>query len=204
VRDINHAGLGMSAVSAFMESFQHSPWGFIAIVLSIIGIVMAAPTFIEMFWGRPQIKVTLSQNVRAQKEGLAIGMHIQNEPIKSKFLDMLGVNRRTAEDLTCWYEIRDKHSNIEVVQQFSPVIENGNDRATARINLAASPLQAFAMLGAVMGKKFYFGDEDNPGQVAQCGDYVVTVTVLYGHKSQTYTHTLSVRDAEPYAFWQSS
>src|SRR2546423_652840 len=70
-------------------------WQWVSFVIGLVALGMALPTFIQMFAGRPFIRVAFSDhNLRG---GKTLQCHIQNAPISSRMLRAIGVVRDPAD-----------------------------------------------------------------------------------------------------------
>ena len=90
----------------------HPLWQWIGLFggLTALGVaVMALPTVFQMIWGKPVVKVklvvSLSRNKSDTKRYLVC--KITNPPVKHWVLRMLGVYRRTADDVHALFHIED-------------------------------------------------------------------------------------------------
>jgi hypothetical protein len=52
----------MAYVTGFLDMFQTSPWGFIAILMGTLGLLMAVPPFLQMFKGKPNVVLGFEQH----------------------------------------------------------------------------------------------------------------------------------------------
>lgn len=92
------------------------PWdwvGIAALVIGSVALLMATPTFLQMFCGRPRVEIGFTQE--DYRSSRVLKCEVFNPPIRNRFLRMLVVRRDAIEDLNVTYQIHEAGSNkIEV------------------------------------------------------------------------------------------
>lgn len=75
----------------------------VGIIALLVGI-MATPTILQMFFGRPHL--TFEADDFTGPEGRILVLAIKNEPVKSRFLRLVGVERE-AGDVIAFFDIQE-------------------------------------------------------------------------------------------------
>src|SRR5713101_899603 len=92
-------------------------WDWVAVAAAIIGgvaFIMAAPSVLQMIWGRPQVRYEFDRLVEGQQRALIV--FLKNPPIKeSSILDRIWVHRETVQSLVIQFSISEVGSNTIVV-----------------------------------------------------------------------------------------
>lgn len=119
-------------------------WQWSGLAISVIAFVLAImtlPTAFQMWWGRPEIKIRF---VKADRSNMvALQCYIENEPIRSKLLRMLGVHRDSA-DIAADLTVRETPNGRQIVHK-RPLLNIEQGEPTLRVTLAARLPAIFAV-----------------------------------------------------------
>lgn len=79
-------------------------WVDVILSFTAFGIaIVALPTILQMFWGRPLLRVEFDRAVEDQERMLAV--YLKNPPIKSRTLSRMGVRRESIQSLAASFQI---------------------------------------------------------------------------------------------------
>lgn len=100
---------------AFIGIFRRFPdeWEWVGVVLAGLGIAMATPSILQMFWGRACIETKFEVSAKGHERSLVI--LLKNPPMRNRILKTLGVKRETVQSLTAAIRISEFGSKKIIV-----------------------------------------------------------------------------------------
>jgi hypothetical protein len=101
--------------AAFWGLFDRFPdeWEWVGIIIAGIGLAMATPSLLQMFWGRANVETEFEEY--SEKLERCLLVFFKNSPVKSRLLRILGVKRETVQSLTAEIRISESGSNKIIV-----------------------------------------------------------------------------------------
>jgi len=152
---------------------------FAGILACGLGIAML-PTVFQMIYGRPKVQIVLDNYT---KDGWTIiRCKVFNHIISNRLLKLIGVNRRTAEDIVSHYRIVNRVSKTAKVDQvpFPKMARGGH--LCQRISLPASEYPAmFDVIGRSESGEFAYYIKDKPQKISlEPGIYDMVIDVEVG------------------------
>ena len=141
---------------AFIGIFGRFPdeWEWVGIVLAGVGIAMATPSILQMFWGCACIETEFEVSARGNERSLVI--FLKNPPVKNRILKTLGVKRETVQSLTAEIRISEFGSkNIIVPIRHARLFsdEDTSDKGSNRIVLPPTYSVAASIMVAMWDNK---------------------------------------------------
>lgn len=134
---------------AFVDVFGRFPdnWEWVGIVLAGVGLAMASPSILRMFWGRPLVKTRFENGVEEAERFLPV--YLENPPVKNRILRKLGVRRDTVQSLTVQFRISEVGSGKIVIPIRQARIYSDDDATDEGRNRIALP-PTFSVAASVM------------------------------------------------------
>ncbi len=147
--------------------------GFLALGVAILTL----PTVLQMLYGKPNI--TLEIDIEEREGGRILRCCIFNLPVTNKWLNKLGVERKTAQSIVASFRIEEKGTKREIPTGDVPyIIQYDGTKNAQRVNLSSSIFPAkFAIAKAIYqdGKVEVW---DNPQEIPP-GAYIACVGVTW-------------------------
>jgi hypothetical protein len=158
-------------------------WEWVGIVMAGIGIALATPSTLQMFWGRPIIKIEYGQIPQGNERSLQI--FLNNQPIKNRLLKIFGVKRETVQSLTAEIRISEAGSKkiivpIRHVRLFPEAdIENkGSYQITLPPTYSVSAAIMVVMWDDKEKKGVILGDEIRNHLLLESGYYIMQILLF--------------------------
>ncbi len=111
--------------------------GMIALVVGIVAMVMAAPPFFQMIYGRPKIRIRFDSTVERGVNLLLC--NIYNLPVTNFFLKMLGVTR-SPTDVFASFDVREHGTNKIIANSFRASLFDGKANVSGLTLVVKPPL----------------------------------------------------------------
>jgi hypothetical protein len=177
-------------------------WGWVALVLGGVALFMAVSPFLQMYFGRPKIKIEFIEDTMDGAKFLAC--QLSNPPLVHPIARFLGLHRESAEDLWVGFEIREDKTERVVVPVIVPELNRQGFPPTTHIHLPSSTLIArfpvvFCRLGS---KEVKLADKANP-VVLPPGQYIVAMAVMVSEKSVKVRRRFTIH-TDGYFRWHSN
>lgn len=112
---------------AFFGIFGRFPdnWEWVGIILAGIGITMAMPPILQLFWGHHSLRTRFENGVDGVKRFLPV--YLDNMPVKNKILKKLGIKRDTIQSLTVQFRISEAGSGKVIIPIHNARIYSDDD-----------------------------------------------------------------------------
>lgn len=173
--------------------------GFVIALLALVVAIAALPAVFQMIWGRP--KITLESWTTNLKGGLLLECNIWNEPVNSKLLRIMRVNRMPAHDVTAHIEIKQAGTNEIKVPFFGVSIRSLSGVYAQRISLAASPLRVSFIVVYRRHTDGIVKVNDEHKSTLDVGKYEANIGVIADYKPIREQWAFVVSKQEPYLYW---
>lgn len=173
----------------------------VALIISIIALMVATltlPTIFQMIWGRPKLMICF--DVIEGDDSRFLVVRVYNQPIKNRFLRLLGVRTEAAEDVNARVIIKEYRSQKVISDVVADIKTYTGLPDAQRICLPASIFPA--SIGIVEVK-----DSDGKAKVYEkdifliTGSYSVSVQVISAHKTVLAQGEFLVSDNQPFISW---
>lgn len=186
----------LSWAGSCIEAFQQSPWGFIAFWVGFAGAVMAIPSFLQMFYGRPKLemKFTASHNSKD------LMCEILNSPIGKKWVRWFGVKKESAEGVTCTIELIELRRDRCI--KFYGDIDTGDSSPTRRATIPPSKTPSFVTIVKVMPNREVRLTDKERTLLQGVDNYIVKVTIEAGEDIYMTDKVLAVTQEGLGAHWE--
>ncbi|MGD0794047.1 MAG: hypothetical protein ABR958_00435 [Dehalococcoidales bacterium] len=173
-----------------------------ALIIGVIALIVATPSAIQMFWGKP--KIIFRFYTRDIEEHTILSCDIQNKPIEDSILKALGVYRRSVV-ISATLQIFEEGTNRPFLNEYMPDFFTYSEIRGARITLDSSVIPVTIDIISARkkdGKVVRDEDElrDNLPSIP-IGTYKVRVTLTADSDYITMFHSFYVSDKYPYANW---
>lgn len=86
-----------------------SVWQWVFAVIGMVALIMAIPSFLQMFFGRPNILIAFFENETYPGRRI-LQLELVNSPILNVLLRHLGVRKEPAQEVVVRVEIRRRHN----------------------------------------------------------------------------------------------
>jgi hypothetical protein len=174
-------------------------WALFISISALVLSIMALPTALQMFYGRPNILT--SYGVIPVNGQLHLVCTLQNLPIKNKFLKALGIRRETAESVRANYTIADETGKIiadNVIAAIRHIFE-GDFKGRVNLKLEASIPASdiytdFALAYYAGGMVGLVGDDYHQNIVLPIGKYSATIKIKIAEKEIEKTKRFVVEE----------
>jgi len=162
-------------------------WALCISILAFALSLIALPTALQMFYGRPNIHT--SYGVTPVNGQLHLVCTLQNVPIKNKFLKALGIRRETAESVRANYTIADETGKIiadNVIAAIRHIFEGdfeGKVNLKLEASIPASDIYTdFALAYYARGMVGLVGDDYHPNTILPIGKYTASIKIKIAEK----------------------
>jgi hypothetical protein len=157
-------------------------WQWFTLILSVVALLMAAPTFLQLLFGQPKIGLRFA-NDDSGNEGRLIRVYLMNLPIRSQLLKALRVSRMTAQVVCLDIQVRNALTKQVIVDSFPATIALSPYSKDCRISLASSPLMVSVDLAkwqrSTNSAVLIRGDRLTP---LQQGEYIINIQFVLDDK----------------------
>jgi hypothetical protein len=204
-------GLVVFALRGFLGVFPDS-WEWVGIVLAAVGLLMGAPSMLQMAIGRPKLLLDFDRIARDRERHLAIFLKNQQlgNPLKWKksIWRKLGIKRDTIESLTVSFRISEVGSGkilIPIMQAriYSNADPNelGTWRTTLPPTLSFETTVMVAMWDGNKKRAIVPGDKTKSSVELSAGIYEITVIIAVDGEPQKYSRQLIVGNTADDLTW---
>jgi hypothetical protein len=121
--------------------------GFIVGVIALLVGIMAIPTILQMFFGRPRL--TFEADDFTGPDGRILVIAIKNPPITNRFLRLVGVERETG-DVIAFFDVRELGTGRIMVRSVTGLLQCA---PLQTIGLQARALPGFTVGLTVIGTR---------------------------------------------------
>ncbi len=169
---------------------------FIISILALVVALMAFPTVLQVFWGKP--KLIIDFGVQEVKGGKVLQGELYNQPIRSKLLQILGIRRMVADDIVVSFSI--KNGSNAIAEIIPSLISHAGIAPAQRISLPPSifPSQfGIAIVEDAEGLVRVFEQD----KILGLGLYRVFVEATVECKTITAQRDFKVINKPPFAVW---
>ncbi len=169
---------------------------FIISILALVVALMAFPTVLQVFWGKP--KLIIDFGVQEVKGGKVLQGELYNQPIRSKLLQILGIRRMVADDIVVSFSI--KNGSNAIAEIIPSLISHAGISPAQRISLPPSifPSQfGIAIVEDAEGLVRVFEQD----KILGLGLYRVFVEATVECKTITAQRDFKVINKPPFAVW---
>jgi hypothetical protein len=177
-------------------------WAYIISGIALVVAIMALPTVLQMFFGKPKVEIGLG--IDHFENRVILECKIWNTPVTNKFLKIMHVKRMPIDDLTAFFKIRKEDTDLVLLPGYFPKIRNFSGISAQRIRLPASPMHA--SLGVVYkrlkgpAKLFEEGPKANKANL-DVGRYIASITVIADGDGITKEGIFEVSEEAPFLRW---
>lgn len=190
----------MERLQAFMDWFQNSPWGFICFILAVVGVLMAAPSFLTLMFGRPKLETEFVISDTRPEYFLMFRMF--NRPV-AKWKSCFGIRRLQIDDLRANASIRESGSN-QVVIHSTPVVIRRWAASDGLITFLPASRHGAEVVLVHIDSATGTATECISGsrQVLSAGDYVAVLDVeADGERHFENLRTFRIQTSRPFGHW---
>jgi hypothetical protein len=176
-------------IVGWAQSPVPNEWQWLGLIIGIVGFILAllaTPSALQMFFGRPHIQIEFGTRTRQGLVGSyeqVMECQLYNRPIKRAWVRALGIRRTPAEDLCAFYTIQEVGSNRMLRDgRLAHITGPAEPEARTHVILPASirpstfPISSTTM---VEGGSTTLLDPEHPEPLAP-STYVVSVVVTSG------------------------
>jgi hypothetical protein len=174
-------------------------WALGISILASALSVMALPAALQMFCGKPDIKI--HYGVIPVEDQLHLVCTLQNPPIKNKFLKALGIRRKTVESVRAKYTIYDERGNIIAEDVIAAIRHSFGGGFEGKVNLeldvripASEAYTDFALAYYAGRMVSLVGDECHPTTVLPIGKYTASIKIKSAEKEIEETRHFVVEE----------
>ena len=175
----------------------------IGVVALLVG-VLAIPTILQMYFGRPRL--TFEADDFTGPDARILLIKIQNEPVKSKLLLLLGIEREPG-GLLAFVSVQKLGTN-EILVRAAPGLLNCTPLRS--LGLSARALPGFVVGLAVISTRkgtahivdARAGDTDDGIPIAP-GAYMANIAIVRGQRTYNIKQTFTVGAEDHRTFWDS-
>jgi hypothetical protein len=176
------------------------------IVLALIGILMAAPPLLQMFYGRPQLEFAADEFTGPDGKQLLI--HIKNHSTKSRFLRKLGVERQIG-DVIAYLDIKEQGTNKFIKKDVFGLVHSAPTRESGLLTRARPGLSVGIVVVhskdtttcIIDGRANDNIEGGDYVTVIGAGDYTALVTVICGEQVHNIKRNFKVGNAQHLTSW---
>lgn len=154
----------------------------------------------QMIWGRPKIKLYLDEFNSENKDKKIFFCHVNNQPIKNKFLIFMGVYRNDARGILPYLKIKDAHTNSEIYHDVNIDIGLPNRKIYKAVDLVPSEISAAFAIITIYSKTGQVKASDDKTEIC-IGEYIVDMGIFYQSNTIKIARKLSVINMPPYVVW---
>jgi len=171
----------------------------VALIAGVVAIGMSAPTFAQMFWGRPRIEIDFDDTMVSG--AIFLQCHAYNDFINSRLLRLLGVRRETAVDTWAVLRIRESGSG-RIVLPYEAVEftgRNGEPNSTHVPITSGTIGRKFGVVWLNPNSKIVkvVGRED---MTLGVGEYLADINVFAAERKKAATHKFVIH-ADGSLYW---
>ena len=131
--------------------------GLIVAILALVIAIIALQPLVQVIWGRPRFNTRFEHD----QEGLIrfLIVHLENLPIRSRFLKLLGIRRQPIHSVTANYQLKEVGSGIIVIPIRQLLINTDDTTDT----LGTMRIELPATYGVAAAAMFVLWNEDEKG-----------------------------------------
>ena len=173
--------------------------GFVVGVIALLVGIMAIHTILQMFFGRP--KLAFEADDFTGPEGRILVLAIKNQPVSSRFLRLVGVERE-AGDVTAFFDIQELGTGKILARTVTGLL---NCTPLRTIGLQARALPNFTVgLTVISTRKGAASIVDaRPEKITPIppGHYVARIAVVRGQDTHRIDQTFRVANIDHETIW---
>lgn len=111
-------------------------WEWVALILGGVAFLMAVSPFLQMYFGRPKIRIEFTEDVI--DGGKFLGCQLSNPPLLHPLARFFGLHRESAEDVWAGFEINEDKTGKVIVPVILPELNREGMPPARRITLPSS------------------------------------------------------------------
>jgi hypothetical protein len=115
--------------------------GLVGFIIGLVAFLMAAPYFLQLLFGQPQIGLVFSYD-DSESEGRLIRIHLMNPPIKNRLLKAFRVSRLPAQSVCLSITVINNLTRQVIADSFTTEIDTFQSSKSIRAVLPPSILLA--------------------------------------------------------------
>ena len=167
--------------------------GVVALIVGVVAMLMAAPPFFQMIYGRPKIRIRFDSTIERGFNVLLCNVY--NQPVTNFFLKKLGVTR-TPTDVFASFDVREHGTNKIIANSFRANLFDGKANVSG-LTLVAKPPLPIVFSIVEHGDKGAFAHDYAPSQTKSVllppGEYFADVKIASGEYTvQTVAQSFTV------------
>jgi hypothetical protein len=169
------------------------------IILGSVALVMAIPPLFQMLYGRP--KLTFEADDFTGPDGRILVIAIKNQPIKSRLLLLLGVEREPG-DVQAFFDIQEQGTGKLLVGAASGLLQCAPMRT---MGLLVRSLPGFSVgltvIGTREGKAHFVNARAETENPIGPGHYIARIAIVRGQHTYNINQTFTVGTEDHMTFW---
>jgi hypothetical protein len=172
---------------------------FVIGVIALVVGIMAIPTILQMFFGRPHL--TFEADDFTRPEGRILTIATKNQPVKSRFLRFVGVERE-AGDLMAFFDIQELGTGRILVRSVTGLL---NCAPLRTVGLTARALPNFTVGLVVISTREGNASiiDARPERIMPIapGHYVAHIAIARGQYTYRIDQTFRVATVDHETIW---
>jgi hypothetical protein len=173
--------------------------GFIVGIIALLVSIMAIPTILQMFFGRPRL--TFEADDFTGPEGRILVLAIKNPPITNRFLRLMGVERESG-DVIAFFDIQELGTGKLIARTVTGLLQCA---PLQTIGLQARSLPGFTVGLTVISTRESSASivDARPEKVIAIspGHYIAHIAVVRGQDTYRIDQTFTVGRVDHETIW---